>query len=171
MGIEIRQATQQDIADITRIYNFAIEHTTATFDLESKTIGDRLQWFQARTHAYPIIVATIDGQVVGWAAIRRYGNGKAYRYTVEDTIHVDPDHQEKGVGTALLARLIEIAEEKGYHTMVASIVGGNNSATRLHEKFGFETVGVMRHVARKFDTWLDVVVMQKLLGDIESEAG
>lgn len=163
MDFEIREATEGDLADITRIYNFAIEHTTATFDTETKTIGDRLKWFQMRTHAYPVIVATIGGQVVGWADIRRYGDRKAYRYSVENAVYVDPEHQRKGIGTALLGRLIEIAMENGYHAILALIVAGNMCSIRLHESFGFREVGVMREVGWKFDTWLDVVIMQKLL--------
>lgn len=163
MDFEIRLATEGDVGDITRIYNFAIEHTTATFDIEPQTIGDRLQWFKGRTHAYPIIVATIDDQVVGWGEIKRYGDRKAYRYSVEDAIYIDPDFQGQGIGTALLQRLIEISREKGYHTILALVVGGNEPSMRLHQTFGFEEVGIMREVGRKFDIWLDVVILQKLL--------
>lgn len=169
MVFEIRQATEADIGEITRIYNFAIEHTTATFDIEPKTIGDRLQWFRARTHAYPIVVATIDDQVVGWGEIKRYGDRKAYRYTVENAVYVDPDHQGEGIGTELLRRLIDIAAEKGYHTIMALIVGGNESSVRLHKKYGFQEVGIMREVGWKFDMWLDVVIMQKMLNSAEPE--
>lgn len=169
MGFEIREAKEADLGDITRIYNYAIEHTTSTFDTEPKTIGDRLQWFRARTHAYPIIVATNDEQVVGWAEIRRYGDRKAYRYSVEDAVYVAQEHQSKGIETALLQRIIEIATEKRYHTMLALVVQGNTCSTMLHQKFGFEKVGVMRQVGWKFDTWLDVTIMQRLLIDSEQE--
>lgn len=170
-GFDIREATEGDVGDITRIYNHAIDNTTATFDVEPKTIGDRMKWFNSRTHAYPVIVATVDGRVVGWGEIRRYGQRKAYRYTVEDAVYVDPERQGEGIGTALLSALIKIAVHKGYHTMIALIVEGNDASVSMHRKFGFEDVGIMREVGWKFDRWLDVIVMQKLFTDSEPQSG
>lgn len=160
---EIRFATEDDVPEITRIYNWAIETTTATFDMEPKSLEDRLEWFRGRTDDYPVVVATVDGKVAGWAELKAFGVRKAYRYTVENAIYVDPGVQGKGIGSALLERLIEIAAQKKYHVILALIVGGNECSVRLHTKFGFEQVGVLREVGRKFDTWLDVLALEKTL--------
>ncbi|MCE5199767.1 MAG: N-acetyltransferase family protein [Armatimonadota bacterium] len=162
-GIIIRRANEADVTDITRIYNYAILNTTATFDIEPKTIEDRMQWFHRYGDEYPLIVATVDGKVAGWALIRPFGQRKAYRYTVENAVYVDCDYQGKGVGTALLSELISLATDKEYHVILALIVGGNESSIKLHEKFGFEQAGVMREVGCKFDRWLDIIILQKIL--------
>ncbi len=158
----IRQARFEDIPSITRIYNYAIEHTTATFDTEIKTVDDWLIAFSKHGDKYPIIVAVVDLKVVGWGLIKPFGERKAYRYTVEDAVYIDCNYQGQGLGSALLSELISIAREAGFHAMLALVVGGNAASLRLHEKFGFERVGFMKEVGRKFDRWLDVVVMEKL---------
>lgn len=159
----IRRACVEDVPDITRIYNYAIEHTTATFDTEPKTVNDWLVTFREHGDIYPIIVAVLDSQVVGWGLIRPFGERKAYRYTVENAVYVDCDYQGRGLGSALLGELVSISREAGFHAMLALVVGGNDASLRLHEKFGFERVGVMKEVGRKFDRWLDIIVMEKLL--------
>ncbi len=159
----IRGAVEHDVPEIARIYNHAITNTTATFDIEPKTIQDRLRWFSDRTDDYPVIVATIDGKVAGWAEIKPFGTRRAYRHTVENAVYVDPEYQARGIGSALLGRLIEIAREKGFHAILALVVAGNECSARLHTKLGFEQVGVMREVGRKFENWLDLIVFEKML--------
>lgn len=162
-NLTIRRAREEDIPEITRIYNYAIEHTTATFDMEPKTSKDRREWFKSHSDAYPLLVATIDDRVVGWGSIRPFGTRKAYRYTVENAIYIDCDMQGKGIGSALLNELIVLATERGYHAIMALIVGGNEASMKLHERFAFERIGVMREVGRKFDKWLDVIVHERIL--------
>lgn len=159
----IRRARIDDVPDIARIYNYAIEHTTATFDTEPKTVDDWLATFREHGDKYPILVAVVDSQVAGWGLIRPFGERKAYCYTVENAVYIDCNYQGRGLGSALLGELISIAREAGFHAMLALVVGGNEVSLRLHEKFGFERVGVMKEVGRKFDRWLDIVVMEKLL--------
>ncbi len=160
---QIRYATDEDVPQIARIYNQAIENTTATFDTEPKTIEDRMEWFRNRTDDHPVIVATIEGRIVGWAELKPFGKRRAYRYTVENAIYVAPEAQGRGIGSALMQRLIEIAEEKRFHVMLAQIVSENQSSIHLHKKFGFEQVGLLREVGRKFDRWLDIVTLEKTL--------
>ncbi|MCL5103918.1 MAG: N-acetyltransferase family protein [Armatimonadetes bacterium] len=162
--VKIRRAVEADVPEITRIYNDAILNTTATFDTEPKTIEDRLEWFHRCGDDYPLLAATIDDKLVGWALIRPFGARTAYRYTVENAIYIDCDYQGRGIGTALLRELLSLAEERGYHAMLALIVGGNDTSVKLHERFGFEVTGVMREVGRKFDQWLDILIYEKLLG-------
>lgn len=159
----IRHAIEEDVPEIMAIYNDAIVNTTATFDTEPKTLADRLCWFRERSGDHPVIVATLDDKVAGWAEIKPFGTRKAYEYTVENAVYVDPLCQGEGLGSALLARLIEIATDSGFHVVLALIVAGNDCSVRLHEKFGFEKVGVMREVGRKFGSWLDILIYEKVL--------
>jgi L-amino acid N-acyltransferase YncA len=159
----VRRAVESDVGEITRIYNDAILNTTATFDMEPKTLDDRLDWFRDRTDDYPVIVATVEDKVAGWAEIKPFGTRGAYRYTVENAVYVDPEYQGKGIGSALLGELVEIASDKGFHVILALIVAGNECSVRLHAKLDFEQVGVMREVGRKFDRWLDLLVFEKTL--------
>lgn len=161
-GIVIREAVAADAPAITRIYNYAIVNTTATFDTEEKTTEDRLAWLSDHDGDHPVIVAEQDGEVVGWASLSRYAERPAYRHTVENAVYVSPEHCGMGIGRALLTRLIELSDELGHHAIIALVVAGNEASLRLHERLGFETVGVMKEVGRKFDKWLDVVVMERI---------
>lgn len=162
-NILVRTAAETDLPDITRIYNYAIKHTTATFDIEPKSIEDRCNWLYSHSDDHPLIVAVIDDRVVGWAELKPFGTRKAYEHTVEDAVYVDCNHQGRGIGSALLARLLDIASERRHHAVLSLIVGGNNSSIRLHEKFSFELVGRMREVGRKFDQWLDILIYERSL--------
>lgn len=159
----IRGAREEDLPDITRIYNNAILNTTATFDTEPKTIEDRAEWFSEHTDEFPLIVAAIGGRVVGWGSIGPYGERKAYRYTVENAVYVDCDYRGRGLGRLLLGELVKLASERGYHAMIALVVGGNEASARLHAGFGFELIGTMREVGWKFDRWLDILVYERIL--------
>ncbi len=165
MGDEtvIRRATPEDLAAIARIYNHAIENTTATFHTEPKTLDYWMSVLEKQTERYPLIVAEVDGRVAGWGLIRPYGERQAYRYTVENAIYVDCDYQGRGLGSALLGELVSAARELGYHAIIALVVGENDVSVKLHEKFGFERVGVLREVGMKFGRWLDLIAMEKLL--------
>jgi L-amino acid N-acyltransferase len=162
-GRESRDQTEDDVPDITRIYNHAIVNTTATFDVVPKTLEDRYEWFKEQDEEYPLIVALLDDKVIGWASIRPFGKRAAYRHTVEEAIYVDHEHQGTGIGTALLEKLIELSGADGCHAILALIVSGNEASVKLHEKFGFEHVGTMNQVGRKFDQWLDVLIYEKIL--------
>jgi len=159
----IRRATLDDLPDIARIYNYAIENTTATFHTEPRTLEDWQADFATHTEAYPLLVAEVDGIVAGWGLIRPYGARGGYRYTVENAVYVDCDYQGGGLGSALLGELVSAAREQGYHVILALVVAGNEASLKVHEKLGFERVGLLKQVGRKFDTWLDLIVMEKLL--------
>jgi phosphinothricin acetyltransferase len=93
-----------------------------------------------------------------------YRDRPAYSTTVEDSVYVAPGHQGEGVGRSLLTELVSLATAHGFHSMMARIVGGHEASIALHRSVGFEVVGTEREVGRKFGRWLDVVLMQRLLG-------
>jgi phosphinothricin acetyltransferase len=100
---------------------------------------------------------------VGFGSLTPYKERPAYSPTVEDSVYVDRGRRGSGVGRVLLAELVRLAEQYGYHSVVARIVGGHDASINLHAAHGFELVGVEREVGRKLGKWLDVVVMQKML--------
>ena len=161
----VRAAEDGDLPAIADIYNDAILNSTATFDTEPSTLAESEQWLHDRSHPYAVLVADGGGEVVGWAALKPFVSKPAYRFTAESTVYARADMRGKGVGKALLGRLLETAAENGFHTVIARIAAPNPVSVRLHHRFGFRRVGVEREVGRKFDRWLDVVVMQKALAE------
>jgi len=164
MEVRIRPATEDDVPAILDIYNEAIVNTVATFDTEPQTLEEKLAWFRETAHPYVVVVAERDGEVVGWASLRRFRAKAAYRYTAENSVYVRNDYHGEGTGTALMRELVDLGAASWFHTIIAGIAGENPASVRLHERFGFETVGVEREVGYKFERWIDVTWMQKMLG-------
>lgn len=160
--IIIRPATSEDVSAITEIYNCAIRTSTATFDMVEKTIEDRHRWLSEHGDRYPVVVTEVDGQVAGWGSLSRYGERPGWRFTVEDSIYIDEKFRGMGIGKAILNYLLSEAERLGYRAVIAQVISGNEASIRLHEKCGFEMVGVLKEAGNKFDQWLDVILMEKL---------
>jgi len=164
MDITVREATEDDVPAILDIYNYEVLHGTATFDIEPKTLEDRLLWFRATQQPpHCVIVADDAGAVAGWGCLHPFHTRAAYRFTTEDSVYIHYDRRGEGIGKLILARLIELAREGGFHTIMAGMSEGNEASVRLHQRFGFELVGVQRQVGYKFERWVDVTWMQKML--------
>lgn len=165
-GVRIRPATLADAEPISAIYNHAVLTSTVTFDLVARTVDEQRAWIDQHAGAHPAIVAVDDrGEVLGFGSLSAYRHRPAYRTTVEDSIYVAEAHRGGGVGTALLRALVEAATVRGFHTVVARIADHNEASIAVHQRVGFVEVGVEREIGRKFGRWIDVVVMQHLLGD------
>ena len=162
--VVIRPATAGDAEAIRRIYNHEVEHTTHTFDLVPRTLDDQRAWMRDREGALGVVVAEVDGEVAGFASLSEYRLRAAYRTSVESSVYVDESARGRGVGRLLMQELVVVAEARGFHTMIARIAGGREASIRLHQAVGFTTVGTEREVGRKFGGWLDIVVMQRMLG-------
>ena len=162
--MNVRPATRDDLPAILDIYNEAVRNTTATYDYEPHTLGDRIEWFEdKRRSAYPVLVAEDEGRVVGWASLGSFRERDGYRFTAEDSIYVAADRRGQGIGKLLLSALIDAGREKGYHAIVAGIDAEMEVSLRLHAGFGFQKVAHLKEVGYKFDRWLDVVFMELLL--------
>jgi phosphinothricin acetyltransferase len=164
----IRLATADDAEPIMAIYNREVTGGTATFDLVPRSLADQRAWLAARSGAFSAIVAVegddvVDFHVVGFASLSPYKERAAYSTTVEDSVYVHRDHTGRGIGRLLLGRLVDIARESGFHSVIARIEAGSAASRALHATCGFDLVGVERQVGRKFGRWLDVVVMQLVL--------
>ncbi len=166
MEATIRDATEADLAAINDIYNHYVLTCTCTYQEQPDTPADRQEWFKAHGPKHPVIVAEADGQVVAWGSLSKFGRKQgwhAYRFTAEDSVYVRPDMKGRGLGRIILSELISRAKALGYHSIFASISGEQTASIALHEKFGFVKVGRLPEIGYKFDKWLDVVYMQKML--------
>lgn len=162
-AVSIRLATAHDAEAIRSIYNIEVENHTSTFDLEPRSLEDQRLWLSQRSGAFSAVVAVIDGNVVGFASLSPYKERAAYRTTVEDSVYVSREHAGTGVGRRLMEHLIGMARESGFHSVIARIEASSVGSRALHERCGFQLVGIERQVGRKFNRWLDVAVMQLLL--------
>lgn len=157
----IRNAVKADLPAILGIYNEAIRGTTAVYHYEEKTLEERQEWFMAKgISGEPILVFEESGHVLGFATFGVFRPWPAFKYTIEHSIYVAGAGKSKGIGSALLAALIDIASDTGYKTMVAGIDTSNPGSIRLHEKFGFAQSGMIRNAGYKFGRWLDLAFYQ-----------
>ena len=161
--VQIRRAELPDLDAITEIYNEAILTTTATFDTETKTAVERLEWFQSHDDRHPILVAVLDGKVIGWASLSKWSDRCAYSDTAETSFYVKSEHRGRGVGRQLKAAIIEAARHSRFHSLIARVAGGSRESLHLNEDFGFVHVGTLKEVGRKFGRLLDVHMLQKML--------
>jgi phosphinothricin acetyltransferase len=163
----LRPATPADVAAITRIYAQAVDHGTASFELEPPSEDEMTRRMRALLDGgFPYWIAELDGTVVGYAYAGPYRARPAYRFTVEDSIYVDPKAQGRGIGRALLDRLIADSTSRGFRLMIA-VIGDSAQmpSIELHRAAGFKMVGTFENVGFKFDRWLDSVLMQRALGE------
>jgi L-amino acid N-acyltransferase YncA len=162
----IRKSRDGDMADIQAIYAHHVAHGFGSFEEVAPDVAEltrRRADFIAR--GLPYLVAEIDGRIVGYAYASPFRPRSAYRFTVENSIYVDPVATRRGVGRSLLAALIAECTALGFRQMVAVIGDSQNaSSIRLHAALGFRHAGRLTSVGRKKGRWLDCVMMQLTLG-------
>lgn len=165
-AVEIRKAQPRDLARVQEIYAHHVRHGTATFEIEPPPVEEMQRRFDAVVGAgLPWVVAEVGGVVVGFGYAGMYRPRPAYRFTVEDSVYLVPRWTHRGIGRAVLTRLVESAEQAGCRQMVAVIGDSANAASiAVHRALGFQMVGVLRDVGFKFGRWLDTVIMQRPLG-------
>jgi len=159
----IRPATDADLPAIAGIYADEVRTGIATFDLEPRSIElwrDRLASTEGGDH---LLVAELDGQVVGYASSSAYRPKAGYRHTRETTIYLAPEAQGQGLGRQMYDDLLGRLVADGVHLALAAVALPNPGSLALHRSCGFEDVGVMRAVGRKFEQWIDVLWLQRLL--------
>lgn len=162
--MKIRRAELRDAEGIREIYNQAVTETTHTFDLVPRSLQDQKDWITARQGSLAAIVAVSeDGEILGFASLSRYRDRPAYSTTVENSVYVSTTAHRQGVGSTLMAALIELASHHGYHSIVARIADAQEASINLHRNHGYELVGIEREIGRKFGRWLDVALMQRML--------
>jgi phosphinothricin acetyltransferase len=164
MTIQTRTYTIADCVAILAIINEAIMTSTALYDYHPRTLEQQIAIFEDKiSKGFPIIVATIEQEVVGFGFYSEFRFREAYKFTVEHSVYAAKNHIGKGVGNVLLTELIQLAKAQKLHTMIGVIDSENENSISFHEKFGFEKVGYIKESGFKFDKWLDSVFMQKIL--------
>jgi L-amino acid N-acyltransferase YncA len=165
--IEIKVTSAADLAAITEIYQHAVLFGTATFELVPPDRAEMTRRFEAlASGGFPYLVAAQGGSPVGYAYAGPYRPRPAYRFTVENSVYLAPSVQHRGIGTALLRKLIAEAEARGYRQMIAVIGDSANAGSiGVHTKTGFGMIGTHTNVGFKFGRWLDTVMMQRALGE------
>lgn len=162
----IRAADNADVPAITSIYAEHVRTGTGTFDtvapdeaLMAAKVADCM------VRGWPFLVAAQGDNVIGYAYAAQFRDRAAYAFACEDSIYIAADARGRGVGKALLERLIVDAEAAGFRQMLAVIGGSEPASVALHAALGFEPIGRMKSVGRKFGRWLDVDLMQLALGE------
>jgi L-amino acid N-acyltransferase len=159
--LEIRDAVEADLEEITAIYNEVLTNSTAIYSDRPATREERIAWWKARREqGYPVLVAVDGGAIRGFATFGDFRSWPGYRYTVEGTIHIHSAARGRGVGSGLLETLLERAKILGKHTMIAGVDSENTASLRFLERSGFERVGQLREVGYKFERFLDLIFLQ-----------
>jgi phosphinothricin acetyltransferase len=161
MPLQIRHAQPRDSTDIAEIANAMIRDTLFTFTTQERRpdeIAARLE-----QNLSPFLLAEFDGRILGFATYTAFRSGPGYRHTQEHSIQLRPEAQGHGLGRRLMARLEEEARARDVHILVAGISSANPKAVKFHSAIGFTQTGLMPHVGRKWDQWLDLILMQKQL--------
>lgn len=164
---EIRPAAEADLAAVTDIYAQAVLHGTATFELIPPDLAEMTRRFKTLLDGgNPYLVAALEGRVIGYAYAGPYRPRPAYRFTVENSVYLQPAIHRRGIGLQLLQRLIGQCEARGYRQMIAVIGDSANAGSiGVHARCGFAMIGTHPNVGFKFGRWLDTVMMQRALGE------
>lgn len=135
-----------------------------TSDLVPRTSEQQQAWMNSRDGALCVLVAEIEGEIVGFASLSEYRPGKAACMgSVESSLYVDESSRGAGLGKKLLTEIISIAASRGFHTIIARVINDNHASVHLHHATNFTTVGIEKEIGRKFNTWFDIRTMQIML--------
>jgi L-amino acid N-acyltransferase len=167
VSIRTRRVTMADAEALREIYNLEVTESTVTMDLVPRTLDVQQEWIRAHSGVFGAVVAVDDTShdeiVVGFSSISAWRTKPAYSTSVENSVYVHRDHQNRGLGRLLLDEALHVAVDSGFHVCFARIMAGHEASIRLHASRGFDVVGVEREVARKFGRWIDITVMQRIL--------
>lgn len=168
-ALVIRSAEADDMPAVAAIFARYVLDTVITFELQPPSTEDwRAKQHDLETLGWPFLVAVVDEELIGYAYVMPWRSKPAYRHTVENTIYLAPEHTGQGYGRALLTELLARAGATDAHQVIAVIADtGSPASVALHRRAGFEDVGRLRNVGYKHDQWLDTVLMQCSLDDVE----
>ena len=158
--LEIRPAWEAYLDAITKIYNQAVIRTTATMDIAPRSVEEQKTWFDAHKDSFPILVAILNEEVIGWASLSEYSPRGGYANTAEISIYIHEDYRKKGFGKEILTEILKVGEDTGLHSIIARISAASQISLHLFENLGFAYVGTLKEVGKKFDEYRDVVIMQ-----------
>jgi len=163
MTVTVRAATAADAEAICRIHNQGIADRIATLDTAQRTTDQTRGWLLERGPRHPVLVADLDGTVVGWASLNLFNPRPAYNHVADFSVYVERGLRGKGFGRQLLDSLIERARAIGFHKMVLAAMAFNDAGLQLYRRSGFSRVGIYKEHGQLDGRWVDVVIMEKLL--------
>ncbi|MFN3227278.1 MAG: GNAT family N-acetyltransferase [Hyphomicrobiales bacterium] len=162
--IIIRPAIDADLPAILAIYNDAVANTTAIWNERLSDLEGRRVWWQDRVRQdFPVLVADRDGACAGYATYGHFRPNDGYKHSRELSVYVDAAQRGRGIASRLMEALETHARKQGVHVLIGGLEASNAASLALHAKHGYEQVGHLKQVGRKFDRWLDLVLMQKVL--------
>jgi L-amino acid N-acyltransferase len=162
--MQIRLATAADLPAINDIYNHYVLHCTCTYQTEPETLESRQAWFAEHPpDKYPVIVAEIEGRVVGWGSLSKFRPRAAYAPTAEPSVYIHHEFLGHGLGRVLLVELIARAKAAGFHSLIGGASADRAASLALQESLGFSRVAHLKEVGYKFGRWLDVIYFQLML--------
>lgn len=161
LAIQIREAQPQDATAIAAIYNEGIRGRSATFETQERTRQDIAAWFNSNHH--PLLVATREGEVVGWIHASTYRTRECYAGIAEFSVYVAGQAKGQGVGNTLMAAFIPACEKAGFWKILSRIFIENTASRQLCQKHGFREVGVYEKHGKLDGVWRDVVIVERLI--------
>jgi L-amino acid N-acyltransferase YncA len=163
-NVAVRSAdAEADTSACTSIYRYFVEHTTSTFEYEPPSVADISARIASSRSGHEWLVAESDGQILGFAYASAWNPRPAYDWSCETTVYVRSGAEGNGVGTALYGELLNRLRTKGFHLAIGRIALPNDASVRLHESFGFSSVGVHHELGYKHGQWIDVMHTELLL--------
>jgi len=163
--MKIINCTEEYSPPILDILNEAIINSTALYDYAPRTMENMTAWFDAKAkNKFPVIgVVNDQNELLAFGTYGAFRAWPAYKYTIEHSLYVHTDHRGKGYGKIILQEIIGSATRNEYHNLIAGIDSMNNVSKQLHQSFGFEFCGQIKHAGYKFSKWLDLDFYQLLL--------
>jgi len=157
---------QEYSEQILEIFNDAILNSTALYDYKPRNMESMVNWFGVKQkNDFPVIgIVDDENKLLGFASYGTFRAWPAYKYSVEHSLYIHKDHRGKGLGKILLAEIIKNAIQQNYHCLIAGIDSSNEVSKKLHQSFGFEFSGRIKHAGYKFSNWLDLDFYQLILG-------
>ncbi|AEB81304.1 TPA: N-acetyltransferase [Streptococcus suis] len=167
--IDIRSARIEDAADLVAIYAPYVEKTAITFETEVPTVEAFASRIEKTLEKFPYLVSVEEGKVVGYAYASTYYARAAYDWTVELSVYIKQEARGKGIGSLLYDAIEEDLKARGFKNFLACIALPNPASLSPHKKRGYEQVAHFKNVGYKFDTWHDIVWLQKSLVGKQNE--
>jgi len=159
----IRPARFADLPMIRDIRNQGIVDRVATLDAEPHSQQETLLWFSKHGPRHPVLVAEVEGSIIGWVSLNAFNPRQAYQYVADLSVYIARQQRGKGIGTRLLQTITALGQELEYHKIVLSAFPFNTAGIRLYERHGFTTVGIYKEMGRLDGRWVDTIIMEKLL--------
>lgn len=163
--MKIRVASADDAFLIRDIYAYYVTNTDISFEFDVPSVDEMKKRITDTLKTAPYLVAEINNKVVGYAYASQFRVRKAYQYSYELSVYIDKDYHRKGIARELYSKLFEILKVMNVKSLYACLTYPNFKSEEFHKSLGFETVGNLHHCGYKFDKWLDIIYMEKSLGD------